>query len=172
MLSLLAQLLKALNSENSSRQVSAAIALSLLFALSPILSLQALLILLLVLMVKVHLASFIIGATLFEGLAFILSPVSILIGEMLLTSSSTSAAFESLYQFGWFKLGQWHHTYNLGSLVLGAVLAVPVYFLTKLLVLKYRQHIKNYFERLAIVKALKATRVFQLYQQFGISGDK
>jgi uncharacterized protein (TIGR03546 family) len=172
MLSLLAKLLKALNSESSTRQIALAIALALIFALSPIVSLQAFLILFVVLLIRVNLASFLVAAALFEGINIALSDVSVAVGAWLLTSEFSSNVFSSLYQFDWFKLGQWHHTYNLGSLVFGILLAVPVYFIAKLLVEKYRAHVKAYFEKLAIVKALKASRVFQIYQQLPTGGDK
>jgi len=172
MLSLLAQLLKALNSENSTRQISLALVFSLIFALSPLLSLQAILILFIVLLVKVHLASFIVGITLFEGLAYLLTSVCVLTGEWLLTSAVTHSFFSGLYQFDWFKLAQLHHTYNIGSLAVGLILAFPCYVLMNFLIVKYRHHIQSYFERLAIVKTLKATRIFQIYQQLPSAGDK
>lgn len=172
MLTILAKLLKALNSESSTRQIALAIVLALLFALSPVISLQAFIVLFVVLAIRVNLAAFIVATTLFEGVNLALSHLSISIGEWLLTYSSTALIFNSLYQFDWFKLGQWHHTYNLGSLVLGLVLAMPVYFIANSLVAKYREHVKAYFEKLAIVKALKASRVFQIYQQLPLSGEK
>lgn len=171
MLTLLAKLIKALNSESSPRQIAAAISLALIFALSPIVSLQAAVVLFIVLIIRVNLASFIVAATCFEGMNLALSHLSIAIGEALLTGASASM-FAGLYQFDWFKLAQWHHTYNLGSLVLGLVLSLPVFFIANVLVAKYREHVMAYFERLAIVKALKASRIFQIYQQLPVSGDR
>lgn len=172
MLTILAKLLQALNSESSTRQIAMAIVLALVFALSPVVSLQAFMVLFIVLFIRVNLASFLVAATLFEGINLALSHFSVSIGEWLLTSSATKAMFNGLYQFDWFKLGQWHHTYNLGSLVLGLILAIPVYFIAKHLVEKYREHVKAYFEQLALVKALKASRIFQIYQQLPMAGDK
>ena len=172
MLSMLAKILQALNSENSTRQISLAIALALVFALSPMVSLQAMLILLFVLLVKVHLASFLVAVALFEGVNLLLAPLSIATGEWLLTNSATGALFTQLYQFDLFKLAQWHHTYNLGALVLGVCLAFPVYFIAQQLIQKYREHIKAYFDKLPLVKALKASRVFQLYQQLPSANNR
>tara|TARA_B110001452_G_C15067535_1_gene372599 strand:+ start:120 stop:641 length:522 start_codon:yes stop_codon:yes gene_type:complete len=165
MLSILAKLLQALNSENSTRQIALAIALALIFALSPLVSIQAMILLLIVLLIKVNFASFLVATAMFKGVNIVLAPISIAVGEWLLTANSTSGLFASLYQFDWFKLAQWHHTYNIGALVVGVLLAIPVYFIAQILIAKYRQHIKTYFEKLPLVKALKASRVFQLYQQ-------
>lgn len=172
MLTLLAKLFQALHSENSTRQIAAAAALALIFALSPFLSIQAFFILFIVLMIRVHLASFLVAIALFEGLRVVLHGTIAGVGESLLTNPSLQSLFTSLYQFDLFKLAQLHHTFNLGALVLGVVLAIPLYFVTKVLIDKYRVHIKAFFERLAIVKALKASRIFAIYEQLPKLGGR
>lgn len=171
MLTMLAKLLQALNSENSSRQIAAAVALAFVFGLSPLLSLQAFLILFIVLLIKVHLTSFILAAGLFKGMSFLLSGLIVLIGERLLTSPALSGLFQALYQFDLFKLAHLHHTYNLGALVLGSVIAPVLFFTTRMLIEKYRQHIKSYIERLPLVKALKATKLYTVYLHLAPQGN-
>jgi len=170
MLTLLAKLLQALNSENSSRQIAAAIALALFFGLAPVVSLQSILVIFLVLFLKVHLATFIVFAGLFSGVGYLLSKVTIATGEALLTSASLQGLFASLYQLDIFKLTHLHHTYNLGAWVIGLVIMLPCYFIAKALVDKYRTHIKAFFEQLYIVKVLKATKVFRLYGELSSRG--
>ncbi|REL25728.1 TIGR03546 family protein [Thalassotalea euphylliae] len=172
MLTLLAKLFQALHSENSTRQIAAAVALAFVFALSPLLSLQAFVILFIVLLVRVHLASFLVAITVFEGVRVILNSAIINTGESLLTNTSWHGVFNTLYQFDLFKLAQLHHTFNLGALVIGTLLAIPLYFITKVLIDKYRVHIKAFFERLAIVKALKASRIFTIYQELPKLGGR
>ncbi|REL34492.1 TIGR03546 family protein [Thalassotalea euphylliae] len=172
MLTILAKLFQALHSENSTRQIAAAVALALIFALSPLLSLQAFFILFVVLLIRVHLASFLVAITVFEGVRVMLNTTIINIGESLLTTASLQSLFTGLYQFDVFKLAQLHHTFNLGALILGVALAIPLYFVTKILIDKYREHIKAFFERLAIVKALKASRVFAIYQELPKLGGR
>lgn len=171
MLTMLAKLLQALNSENSSRQIAAAVALAFVFGLSPLLSLQAFLILFIVLFIKVHLTSFILAAGLFKGLSFVLSGLTVSVGERLLTSESLSSLFQTLYQFDLFKLAHWHHTYNLGALVLGSVVALALYFITRMLIEKYRQHIKSYLDQLPLIKALKATKLYTVYLHLAPQGN-
>ncbi len=171
MITLLAKLLNALNSENSTRQIALAIALALIYGLSPVLSLQAFVILFFVLLIKVHLASFILSVGIFKGLSYGLSGVAIGVGEYLLTSSAFSGLFSALYQFDVFKLAHLHHTYNLGALVLGSLMAIPLYFLARLLIEKYRQDIKAYFEQLSIVKALKASKIYTIYLSLSSQGQ-
>ncbi|MFD2168005.1 TIGR03546 family protein [Thalassotalea euphylliae] len=171
MLTLIAKLFQALHSENSTRQIALAISLAFIFALSPLASAQAIFILFIVLIIRVHLASFIVAITVFEGVRVLLNTTIISTGESLLTNDGLHGFFSSLYQFDWFKLAQLHHTFNLGALVVGVLVAIPLYFVAKILIEKYRVHIKAFFEKLAIVKTLKATRVFTLYQQLSV-GDR
>ncbi len=163
MLTLLVKLFNALNSESSTRQIALAIALGFIVGLSPLFTLHNLLLLLIVLLVRVHLGSFILAVGFFSGLSYLLSGVIVQLGEFILINPSLNDLFTSLYQFDLFKLAHLHHTYTLGALVLGCLLALPVYFISNTLIKKYRLHIKAFFEKLRIVKALKASKLYRLY---------
>ena len=156
MLTLLAKLFTALNSESSIRQIALAIALGFIVGLSPLLTLHNFMILFFVMLIRVHLGSFILSAGFFSGLSYLLSPLIVALGEWLLTSSSFSGLFTVLYQSTLFKLAHWHNTFTLGAFVLGGILAIPLYFVSKIIIEKYRKHIMAFFEKFRIVKALKA----------------
>ncbi|NQZ83549.1 MAG: TIGR03546 family protein [Colwellia sp.] len=163
MLTLLVKLFQALNSESSTRQISLAISLGIIVGLSPILILHNLIILFMVLVIRVNLGAFILAVGVFKGLSYLLSPLILLIGESLLTSTSLYGLFDSLYQMSLFKLAHWHHTYILGALILGVILALPAYFISRYLIEKYRIHIKSFIDQFGIVKALKASKFYRLY---------
>lgn len=171
MLTLLAKLFSALNSESSIRQISLAIVLGFIVGLSPLLTLHNIIILFVVMFIRVHLGSFILSAGSFFGLSYLLSPMIVLVGEQLLTSSALNSVFTLLYQLTLFKLAHWHNTYTLGAIVLGSCLAIPLYFFSKLIIKNYRQHIMNFFEKFRIVKALKASKFYRLYSQFSGQGS-
>lgn len=163
MLSLIINLLKALNSENSNRQIALAFCLGFIVGVTPILSVHNAVIFMFVLLLRVHLASFILAVGVFSGIGLLLQGTSINIGELLLTHSSLHNIFSTLYQFTWFKLAHFHHTFTLGSLVLSCLLAIPLYFIFLVLIQKYRDYFMAYIENLRIVKALKASKFYQLY---------
>ena len=169
MLTLLAKLFHALNSDSSIRQIALAIALGFVVGLSPIFTLHNIVIIFFVLLIRVHLGSFILGVGFFSGLSYLLSPIIVQVGESLLTQPALTDFFTSLYQFSLFKLAHWHHTYTLGAFVLGALLSAPIYFISKFIIEKYRVHIMTFFEKFRIVKALKASKFYSLYSSF--SGD-
>ena len=171
MLTLLAKLFSALNSESSIRQIALAIALGFIVGLSPLLSLHNVIILFFVMLIRVHLGSFILSVGFFSGLSYLLSPLIVTVGESLLTSQGLSGLFSSLYQVTLFKLAHWHNTYTLGAIVLGSLLAFPLYFLSKFIIEKYRVHIMAFFEKFRIVKALKASKFYRLYLEFSGQGS-
>lgn len=166
MLTLLAKLFSALNSESSIRQIALAIVLGFVVGLSPLITLHNIIILFFVMLIRVHLGSFILALGFFSGLSYLLSPLIVAVGEWLLTANSLSGLFTALYQSTLFKLAHWHNTYTLGAFVLGCILAIPLYFFSKIIIEKYRSHIMAFFEKFRIVKALKASKFYRLYLKF------
>ena len=166
MLTLLAKLFHALNSDSSIRQIALAIALGFIVGLSPLLTLHNIVILFFVLLIRIHLGSFILAVGVFSGISYLLSPLIVQVGESILTSPALTETFTMLYQVDLFKLAHWHHTYILGAWVLGVVLCIPIYFISKVLIEKYRTHVMAFFEKFRIVQALKASKFYRLYTSF------
>lgn len=171
MLTLLAKLFSALNSENSIRQISLAIVLGFIVGLSPLLTLHNVVILFFVMFIRVHLGSFILSVGFFSGLSYLLIPLIVAVGEYLLTSSILNGLFTMFYQLTLFKLAHWHNTYTLGAIVVGFLLAIPLYFISKTIIKNYRQHIMTFFEKFRVVKALKASKFYRLYLEFSGQGS-
>ncbi|AOW76574.1 MAG: hypothetical protein ACI9O3_001302 [Colwellia sp.] len=171
MLTLLAKLFNALNSESSTRQISLAIALGFIVGLSPLLTLHNIAFIFVVLFLRVNIGGFIVAWGFFKGLSYLLSSLIVTVGESLLTAKSLHPLFDALYQSSLFKLGHLHHTYTLGALVLGCLLAVPLYYLSNFLIEKYRLHIKAFFEKFRIVKALKASKFYRIYSHVSGQGE-
>ena len=163
MLTLLAKLLHALNSDSSIRQIALAIALGFIVGLSPLFTLHNIVIIFFVLVIRVHLGSFILATGFFTGLSYLLSPFIVQVGESLLTAPDLADSFVTLYQFSVFKLAHWHHTYILGAFILGVALAFPIYFISKFVIEKYRVHIMTFFAKFRIVQALKASKFYGVY---------
>ena len=171
MLTLLAKLFSALNSESSIRQIALAIVLGFIVGLSPLLTLHNVVILFFVMFIRVHLSSFILSVGFFSGLSYLLSPMVVGVGEYLLTSSSLNGLFTIFYQLTLFKLAHWHNTYTLGAIVVGFLFAIPLYFISKTIIKNYRQHIMTFFEKFRVVKAIKASKFYRLYLDFSGQGS-
>lgn len=163
MLTLLAKLFHALNSESSSRQIALAITLGFIVGLGPMYTLPNAFLLFIALLIRVHLGAFILAAGFFSGVSYLCSGIIVGVGESILTMPALLDTFTALYQITLFKLSHLHHTYTLGALVSGFVLATPVYFIVKFLIEKYRIAIQAMFEKFRIVKILKGSRFYQIY---------
>lgn len=166
MLTLLAKLLAALNSESSPRQIALALALAMIVGFTPFLSLHNLLILLLAFVIKVNLSAFFVGLTLFSALGMLAGGFFAGIGEQILHAQGLESLWTALYQFTWFKLAHFHHTLTLGGLAVAVALFAPVMLLGQWLILRYRVHFKTFIEKFKIVQTLKGSRFYQAYQSF------
>src|SRR5690554_613904 len=117
MLSILAKLLKALNSEASPSQISLAVCFALIMALTPLLSWHNAIVLLLALVIKVNLSAFIVSLGLFSLLAWFVDPYSASLGEQILTAPGLQETWTSLYQIDFLRITKFNHTLVMGGLV-------------------------------------------------------
>lgn len=165
MLSILAKLLKALNSEASPAQIALALSMALVVALTPLFSWHNLLILLLALIIRVNLSAFFVGTAVFGILAIAVDPLSAMVGERLLTEPGLQAFWTDLYQHEFWRISGFNHTLVLGGLVLSLAAFVPVFFIAKVLVIKYRERLLVWVEKLWITKLIKGSKFYNLYMQ-------
>ncbi|GAA0562662.1 MAG: TIGR03546 family protein [Alteromonadaceae bacterium] len=161
MLPLLAKVLKVLNSEASPWQIGWAIALGLFVGILPF-GLLTLLIVLLVCLLTINLTTFILVWGLTEGLMLLFAyPLEQLTwqyaqNDTLLTWLAETETLQLLHL---------HHTLTLGAFVLGALLLVPVAWLSKVLVQQYRYRIMTNVEKWKLTQMLKASKLFALYEK-------
>ncbi len=162
MLTLLAKILRVLNSEASPWQIGWAIGFGLLAGLLPF-GLLTVLIVIVVGLFAINLSTFLLVWGLCSGLM-------LLFAEPLEAVTWQYAQHPELLQLlgsvEALQLMHLHHTLVLGALVLGLLLLVPVAWLGALLVRQYRLRIMGYLERWKIVQVLKASKLYQLYQKF------
>ena len=170
MLTLLAKLFKALNSESSPRQIALAIALGMIIGLSPTLSLHNLIVLFIAFIVRVNLSAFFVAFAGFSLLALGLSPIFASIGDSLLTNPSLADLWQSFYQSDVLKLAHFHNTLTLGSLLSALILFIPMVFICQYLIVRYRHNVKTFVEKFKIINALKGSRFYRIYQSLTNSG--
>ena len=164
MLNLLAQLLKALNSESAPGQIGLAVAFSLWVALTPMWTVNNLLIFILVLMLRVNLSTFFAGVAAFSLLTLALDPISERLGTALLQMTSLQPLWASMYQQGIWRVLQFNNTLMLGGSVLAILAFLPVSMLTRMLVVQYRARLLAWIQKFKVVQALKASKFYQWYQ--------
>ena len=164
MLKQLAKLLKALNAETAPWQISLAFILAMIMGFTPLLSLHNLLILLLALLLRVNLSAFILALGLFSGIAYLLDPLFIRVGESLLLNPNLKEFWTGLYNSDLWRLAHFNHTLTLGSAVVAAVLALPLFFIFRWLIVKYRRHLLTWVRNSKLMQMLKASKLYKMYQ--------
>ncbi|GAB2908666.1 TIGR03546 family protein [Rheinheimera gaetbuli] len=161
MLTLLAKILKVLNSQASPWQIGWAIALGLFAGILPF-GLLTLLIILIVCLLTINLSTFIVVWGLTSGLMLLLAaPLERLTWQYAQSDSLLAllASSETLQLF------QLHHTLTLGAFVSGVLLLLPVAWLAKVLVQQYRSRVMTSIEKWKIMQMLKASKLFALYEK-------
>jgi uncharacterized protein (TIGR03546 family) len=162
MLTLLAKIFSALNSQTSSWQIGWAVALGLFIGILP-LGLLTFIILLIVCLFTVNLSIFFVVWGLTEGLMLLLAtPLENVTWQL----AQNKQLLQVLAQGETLQLLHLHHTLTLGSFILGLILLLPVAWLSSVLVQQYRSRVMSKVEKWKITQMLKASKFFSLYQKF------
>jgi uncharacterized protein (TIGR03546 family) len=164
MIAMLANLLKALNSDSAPGQIALAFALALIIGLTPLFSLHNLLIIFIACIVRVNFAAFLLAMAFFSGLAYLLDPAAIALGESLLTDSDYQTFWTDLYQHELLRATGFNNTLVMGSLVIALIAFIPVLLISRWLISAYRERLMIWVDKLKIIKLLKASKFYKVYQ--------
>lgn len=165
MLTLFAKLLKILNADDNPSQIALAIVFAAIIGLTPLYSPHNALILLLVLVLRVQLTMFIISFGLFSVVAYLLDPVSDSIGLMLLQADALNALWTSLYNNNFWRFMAFNNSLVLGSVVLALSLSLPLFWLSRFLVTRYRQNILSWVKKTHLATWLKSGKLIATYNR-------
>lgn len=160
MINNIVKLVKTLNSDDSPAQISAGLVMGMLVGLTPLWSLHNLLFFFLVCVLRFHIAAFFLSFAFFSGIAYLAAPAMVAAGESLLTNESLIATWTAMYQVDIWRLAHFNHTLTLGSLVTGLALSIPLFFIFKVLIVKYRDSILEWVRKSHLVQTLKASTWF------------
>lgn len=164
MLTLLAKILSALNSDAEPSHISLAIAFAMFMGMNPLFGLLSLIAILFVLSLRVHLATFLALYAVFSALAVAIAPLLSGIGELLLTSEGLNVFWTGLYQTYWFRVFEFNNSLVLGGAVFSILAFIPVFLLGRMMVVKYRQSFMAFVSKFKVVQSLKASKLFRVYQ--------
>ncbi len=164
MFTIFAKILKIVNSETEPLQISLALCFAMVAGLTPLWSLHNILVLMLVLLLRVNLATFILAWIGFSGIAYLLDPVFHSFGYKVLTSASLQSLWTSFYNSTLWRLTNFNNSVLMGSLLISVVLFIPVFLISNLIIKKYREHILAWVMKSRIMQAMKASKFYQIYQ--------
>ena len=165
-LKLLQSLVGTLNSEGTPRQIAAGIALGAALGLTPLVNVHNLLIFAAACLLNVSFGGFLIGWTVFVPLGFALDPIFQAVGLALLQAPGLTGLWTTLTNVPGVPLTNFNNSVVLGSVVGWVVLWLPIFFLARFLVVKYRVHVYERLQRTRVFKAVAASKLYNYYLMF------
>jgi uncharacterized protein (TIGR03546 family) len=159
-------LFKLLNSETGHSQIAAGIAMGFILGMSPMLSLQALLVFLCLFLFRIQIGSAFLAAFFFKFIAWILDPVFDHFGRAVLGADSLSPFWTSLYNMPIVPLTRFNNSIVMGAGIVAILLSPLVFFVSRSLILKYRATVVARLKQTKFWKAVQATSLYQWYYSY------
>ncbi len=165
MIKMILKLLKVLNSEADPGQISLALCFALLSGFLPFFSPLNIIVLLVVFLIRVNLSAYFLGTAFFAGIAYLLDPLFNRVGLAVLTAGALHGLWTTLYNSTIWRLQRFNNTVVMGGIVVGVVLAIPLFLLGNFLIRTYRERILSWVRKLRLVQVLKMSKFYHLYQK-------
>lgn len=163
-LKFLQQLFKALNSDGTPGQVGMGMAIGLAFGLTPLLSLHNLVVLAVAMLTTVSMPGVFLGWAIATPLGFALDPVFDRVGLAMLTQDALAPLFTWIVNTPVLALARLNNTIVLGSLVVWLLLLIPMFFVFRVLVARYRADVYAHVQKWKVVQVLKGSKMWELYR--------
>lgn len=163
------KIFKLLSSDIEPYQLSLGISLGMMVGLSPLLSLQTLVAMVFLVVLRANLSAFITSLGLMSLIAYLLDPLLAWMGHSILTQANLEVLFTQMYNNGVWRLLNFNNTVAMGSLVISVLLFLPIFVLSNFLIKKYRTSIEKYWKESAFYKYIKHSK---LLSRIGVISEK
>ncbi len=158
------KLINALSSDASPVQITGGFVLGMIIGLTPLFSFLNLIIILLIIGLKVNLGMVVLAFTFFSGVAYLADPMFHNIGIWLLEKENFQSFWIHLYNNEWWAITRFYNTVMIGSFISSITLSIVMFPAVLVLVKQYRVHIYEKFQKWRVVKILKGTKFYSIYQ--------
>lgn len=159
-------LLNLLNSDTGHNQIAAGIACGLILGFAPVFSLQTILVFLLLFFFRIQIGAAFLAAAGFKFIAYLLDPVSNAVGMWALELDALKPLYTELYNMPIVPLTRFYNSIVMGAGLISIVLAIPIFFISRSLILTYRAQIVARYQQTKFWKALKATKFYGWYSKY------
>ncbi len=162
----LAKLLYLLNEGATPNQLAGGFVIGFAIGLTPGWPLHLLILLLILLLINVNISMAIIAVAVATSLAWLLDPLIHQLGLWVLKDiEQLQPLWETLYNNPLAVMTRFNNSVVMGTLVLSLIGAIPLFIILKVLILKYRNSFAVWISKLGIVRWLKASRFYSIYQK-------
>jgi uncharacterized protein (TIGR03546 family) len=158
--------IKVLSAGQTPRQIAWGFALGSIIGLSPMFTLQGLLIWFIILLIDVNLSAALVAVTFFKLVAYLIDPIFHSFGFYLLTKiDSLQGFYTTLYNAPLAPLTRFNNTVVMGSFVAAILFLIPIYFGMKLFVIQYRAKIHDRLKKWKIYQAIDQSKFIHYYKK-------
>jgi uncharacterized protein (TIGR03546 family) len=155
--------LKLLNSDTGTYQLASGLTLGMFLGFSPFLSLQTLLVLFILFFFRIQIGAAFLAAFFFKFVAFLIDPVADTLGRSALEAESLRSLWVTLYNMPIVPMTRFNNSVVMGSFIVAIILAIPIFFIFKSLILKYRATVVTRFKQTQVWKFFTATKFYNWY---------
>lgn len=167
LLKLLQSLVKTLHSDGTPHQIAMGLALGAALGLTPLVNVHNVAVLVLLMLLNVSFGAGLLGWALFTPVGFLLDPLFHRIGRtLLLDTPALQPLFTAWDHTPLVPFTNFGNTVVLGSVIGWLMLFVPIYLLGRVAVVRYRTTYGARVQRWRIVQAVKASKVYDVWQWF------
>ena len=163
MIKMIMSLLKSLGNETSPWQLAFAVSFAMIFAFLPFFTLLSVFVLFMLLSFRINLGMFLVSAGFFKIFVILIDPLMNNFGEAILAAKSLTPVFDMAFNNDVLRLFAFNQTLVMGSMLTSFILFVPVLFLSKFLIVKYRVHLLTRLNKLHVVQMLKASSALRWF---------
>jgi uncharacterized protein (TIGR03546 family) len=164
--SFISRLFSILHSDKDPRTLAAGFALGAVVGLTPLFSLHNLFIVCLILILNVSISGAFFGFLVFSAFSFIFDPQFHDLGYWILAKLELlRPLWTQLYNSPFTPLTRFNNTVVMGSLVVGLLLLIPIYFSFKKSVNLYQVHAADKVNRLKVVQIIRGSSLIQWYNR-------
>jgi uncharacterized protein (TIGR03546 family) len=167
LLKLLQSLVKTLHSDGTPTQIAAGLALGAALGLTPIANVHNVVIFILLAVLNVSFGAGLFAWAAFVPIGFMLDPLFDRVGRRLLVETpSLQPLWTAWDNTPGLALTNFSNTVVLGSVVAWLLLALPLFVLARVGVIRYRATIGEHVRRSHLYKAITASRAYNVYRWF------
>ncbi len=154
---------KLLNSDTGTYQIASGLTIGMFLGFSPFLSLQTLIVLLVLFFFRIQFGAAFLAAFFFKFIAFIIDPLADILGRVVLEAESLREIWVMLYNMPIIPFTRFNNSIVMGSFLVALILALPIFFLFKSFVIKYRETVVFRFKQTKFWKLFTATKFYNWY---------
>ena len=171
-LKLVTNFIKILREGQTPAQVAGGFALGSILGLSPMFTLQGLLVWLIILVLDVNLSETTFSLGIFALIAYIFDPIFHRFGYFLLIDlNGLKGAWTALYNAPIAPLTRFNNTVVIGSFASSLILFMPIYFGMKKFVIAYRATLGVRMQKIKIYQIIDRSSLIQWYKRVRSLGD-